>query len=87
MQDFIKQDVFFFITTVAVLTVTLLLAIFLVYVIRIARSVDKITTKVRQETDMISEELGELRRNIKKEGVRLKHLANFANNLVKRNKL
>jgi hypothetical protein len=84
MSDFLKQDIFFFITSVGVVVITILLGTFLFYVIRIARTVDHILAKVREETDIISEELAELRRNIRKEGMRLKHLAKFVNNIRKK---
>lgn len=84
MDDYLKQDIFFFITTVSVIFLTLLLGVFLVYVIRIARTVDQILIKVREETDIISGELGELRKNIRKEGVKLKHFAKFVTNIKKK---
>jgi hypothetical protein len=84
MNDFLKQDIFFFITAVGVGVVTILLGVFLVYVIRIAKTVDHILSRVREETDIITEELAELRRNIRREGVRLKHLAKFVSNIRKK---
>lgn len=84
MDYFLKQDIFFFITTVAVMTVTVLLGVFLVYLIRIARTVDRILVKVREETDIITEELAELRKNIRKEGVKIKHFAKFFSNVKKK---
>ncbi len=86
MSDFLKQDIFFFVATVSVFMVAILLGVFLVYVIRIARTVDHILVRVREETDIITDELGELRRNIRKEGVKLKHFAKFVNNVKKKSK-
>lgn len=86
MSDFLKQDIFFFVATVSVFMVAILLGVFLVYVIRIARTVDHILARVREETDIITDELGELRRNIRKEGVKLKHFAKFVNNVKKKSK-
>jgi len=77
MDDFMKQDIFFFITTVAVVTLALLFGSLLVYLIRIARTVDDITRKIRAETDIIVQEVSELRRNIRKDGVKLKHFWKF----------
>lgn len=84
MDDFLKQDVFFFITTVAVMVITILLGVFLVYVIRIARTVDNILLKVKAETDIITVELAELRKNVRKEGVKIKHFAKFFSNVKKK---
>ncbi|MBX4188068.1 MAG: hypothetical protein KW793_02945 [Candidatus Doudnabacteria bacterium] len=84
MDNFFQQDIFFFITTVSVIFLTLLLGVFLIYVIRIARTVDRILVRVREETDIITDELGELRKSIRKEGVKLKHFAKFVTNVKKK---
>lgn len=77
MTDFLKQDVFFFVTTVAVLLVAIFLSVLLIYIIRIAKNVDHITMKIRSETDIIAAELGELRKNIRAEGVKIRHFTKF----------
>jgi hypothetical protein len=77
MSDFLKQDIFFFITTVAVIVLTLLLGLLLIYLIRIAKTLDEITKRVRQETDIIVDEVGELRAKIKREGIKIRHFAKF----------
>lgn len=79
MDDFLKQDIFFFVTTVAVLVIMFLLGVLLLYVIRVVRTANYIMDKVKVETDIISKELGELRQSIRKEGVRLRHFAKFFN--------
>jgi membrane protein implicated in regulation of membrane protease activity len=84
MNDFMKQDIFFFVTTVAVVLLALLLAALLVYLIRIARTVDQISKKVKAETDIIVEEVGELRRSIRKEGMRIRHFTKFFSGLGKK---
>lgn len=86
MQDFLKQDIFFFITTVVVLLLGIFLSILLVYIIRIAKNVDYITKKVRSETDIITAELGELRKNIRAEGVKIRHFTKFFSVFGKRKK-
>jgi uncharacterized protein YoxC len=84
MNDFLKQDIFFFITTVAVLVIAFLLGVLLIYVIRIVRTTSYILDKIKAETDIITGELSELRQNIRKEGVRLKHFAKFINAVRKK---
>jgi hypothetical protein len=83
MDQFIQQDIFFFVTTIAVLLVSLLLSILLMYFIKIAHTTNYILKKVKVETDIISGELGELRRNIRKEGVRIKHFTKFFSKVKK----
>jgi hypothetical protein len=86
MNDFLKQDIFFFVTTVAVLVVMFLLGVFLIYLIRAVRTANYIMDKVKKETDIITTELGELRQNIRKEGVKLRHFAKFVNTIRKSTK-
>jgi hypothetical protein len=77
MNNFLQQDIFFFVTTVSVLLVAVLVGFILFYVYRIVKTVDYISKKVKDETDIISAELGELRANIRKEGVKVKHFTKF----------
>jgi hypothetical protein len=77
MTDFLKQDIFFFVTTVAVLTVSILLGMLLIYLIRIARTLDEITKKVKAEADIIVDEVRELRTSIRREGVKIRHFTKF----------
>jgi hypothetical protein len=87
MNDpFYRQDIFFFITTVAVVLVTLLLAVLIGYLIKISHDIKYITKRARTESDLIAEDIGELRENIKREGVKLKFLSKFFSNLAGKRK-
>ena len=77
MTDFMKMDVFFFVTTIAVVIWTVLVGVLIAYLIRISRKVDYITDKAKQQTDLLSEDLGELRKNMKGGGFKLASLAKF----------
>jgi MFS-type transporter involved in bile tolerance (Atg22 family) len=83
MNDFMKQDIFFFVTTIAVVVVGLLLAILIVYLIKISKDVKYISRKAKTEADLISEDISQLRSNMKT-GMKLKHLFTFFNNLRKK---
>jgi len=76
-----KSEVFFFITSIAVVIVTILLGILAMYIIRILRNVDDISKKAKDEAGLIKEDIAELRDNIKTEGAKVKHFVNFFNNL------
>jgi hypothetical protein len=78
-----KQDIFFFVTTIAVVILTILLAILVIYIIKITRDVKYISERAKTEADLISQDLSDLRDNVKK-GVKLKYLLNFFNNLRKK---
>ena len=82
MTDFMKQDIFFFVTTIAVVILTLLLAILIVYIIKITKDVKYISQKAKTEADLLSQDLSDLRRNMST-GFKIKHLFNFFNNLRK----
>ena len=83
MNDILKSDVFFFVTTVAVIVITVLVGVLIAYVIRIMSKVSYIADKAKQQTDLLSEDLGELRANMK-QGFKLRHLGKFFWNIAKR---
>jgi hypothetical protein len=63
MESLMKADIFFFVTTVAVVAVTICLVYAGYYLIRILRNV--------------REDLGDLRTNIREEGMKVKHFTGF----------
>lgn len=86
MNDFLKQDIFFFVTTVAVFILTILAAILIIYIIKISKDIKYITKKAKDEAELISQDLSELRENLKDKGSKLKHFISFFNNLSKKRK-
>jgi hypothetical protein len=86
MNDLLKQDIFFFVATIAVVILSILLAILVIYIIRISRKVNYIADKAKQETDLLSTELTELRRNIRSSGLKLKHFIGFFGKITGRSK-
>ncbi len=85
MEDFIKMDVFFAVTTASVVVVGVLLAVALFYAIRILRNVDHVSERVAEESDNIKVDLEDLRTNVRKEGVRWRHFMKFFGGIVERN--
>ncbi len=81
-----KSDIFFFITSIAVVILTMLLVVAIAYTIRILRNLDDISAKAKDEVGLIKEDISELRQNIKTEGTKIKHFANFFNKLKGRKK-
>ncbi|MCL5667171.1 MAG: hypothetical protein M1383_05385 [Patescibacteria group bacterium] len=86
MDPFYKQDVFFFITTIAVAVVTIIVIAASIYIIKILRDVKYITRKAKTETDIISGELSELRENVREKGAKLKYFSSFFHNVYKKSK-
>ena len=77
MQEFIKADIFFFITAIAVVLVTLGLMIALFYIIRILHNIRDVTERVDEGSKVLAEDLSELRGTIKREGFVWGHVFSF----------
>ena len=75
MTDFIKADIFFFVTTVAVVCVSAVVVVVLVYVVKILKDIFKIAEKAKSESDNIIADLRELRGAIREEGAKLKAIS------------
>jgi predicted Holliday junction resolvase-like endonuclease len=84
MTEFAKMDIFFFVTTIAVMILTVLLGILIIYIIKISKDIRYISQKAKNEAELISQDLSELRDNIKDKGMKLKYFMSFFNNLRKK---
>jgi len=65
MEGFLKMDVFFFVTTLVVVLLGILVAMVLYRLWRILKNVEHISHEVAQESGLIREDLAELRSDIK----------------------
>ena len=86
MNDFYQMDVFFFVTSIAVVLIAVILAIALIYLIRILRDIKHISKKAKAGADILGDELEGLRANVKEQGFRLRHFFRFLKNVYKKNK-
>ena len=86
MDDVLKADIFFFITAIAILVFSVFLAIAFFYAIRILRDIKHISSMAKKESDIISEELSDLREHIKKGGTKVKYFLSFFDKIYKANK-
>lgn len=77
MDPFFQMHIFFFVTTVVVVVFGVLSCVALVYLILLFRTLDRIASQVHEETEEIRADLDEMRRNAKREGLRLGHLITF----------
>ncbi len=77
MDSFLQMNIFFFVTTVAVVILAILGAFALYFVVRILRNVDRLSEAAVEESTLIRGDISELRANVKKEGAKLKHFAEF----------
>lgn len=84
MNEFLKMDVFFVVTTIAVAVLGVMLGVICFYVIRILRDVEHVSERVAEESDQLSKDIADLRTNVRSEGMKFKHVAEFFGTIGKR---
>jgi len=67
MNTLIKADIFFFITTIAIVLLTVVAIVVAIYVVRILRDIKNLSEKVKIEGGEIIDDVASARENIKKE--------------------
>ena len=77
MEGLLKSDIFFFITTLAVVALTILLAVLAVYVIKVVRNVKDISELIKSEGKLLASDMNDLRSHIRSEGLKLRKLKEF----------
>lgn len=82
MDIVLQTNIFFYITSAAVILVTILFLFVLWYVISILRNVRDISEKAKKGTDALVEDLGELRKNVKKDGTKARQVIAFFLQLI-----
>lgn len=73
-ESLIHADIFFFISTIALVLISIGIVIVLVYVIKILRNVGEVTDKIKVESGEIVADLKKLRASLRDEGVKWKHV-------------
>jgi hypothetical protein len=84
MNELTTSDLFFIITGSAVIIITVLLAIGIFYVIMFIRTVKKVANTAQRATELVSEDLADLRRNVKDKGLNVGSIVNFAKSLSRK---
>jgi hypothetical protein len=77
MNDFLKMDIFFAVTTAVVFFFGVMSLVALYYVIMTLRSVSRIARNAADETDQLRGDVALLRVKIREEGMRVGHLMDF----------
>ena len=72
MDQLVHADIFFFITAIAVVIISIGLAIVLYFVIDIVLDVRAVVKKVRKASSELEQDFEVLRSSVKEEGVRVK---------------
>jgi hypothetical protein len=70
MTTLIHADIFFFVTTIAVVVVTIAITVLIVYLVKVFQSVRKIADAINEETILLRRDIGDLRNEIRARGAR-----------------
>ena len=65
MSEVLKANIFFLITALAVICITIILAVVLIYLVRILKDLKVISRKLKEQTELLSEDVNVLRKKIK----------------------
>ncbi len=77
MNEFLKMDIFFAMTTAVVVLIGIFSLVALFYIIKILRSVDHVADNVSKESDSLREDITILRHKVRDEGMKMQHLLDF----------
>ncbi len=77
MNTLIHADIFFFISTIALIVISLCVTVILVYAIIIIRDFSHIARKVKEESMEIIEDVRMVRGDMKRDGFRFTQLIRF----------
>lgn len=83
MDDFLKMDIFFGVTTVAVLVVSVLLALVLIRLLRILKTVDEVSEIVQGEAEEIRDDIREVRAQVKAKTIEVGNMLGLLTGFVK----
>ena len=83
LESALKSDIFFFITSIAVVGVTVMILITLLYVAEILRDIRHVSKKVRDESDHLADVLRLVADDIQKGTSKVRKLASVALPLAK----
>lgn len=75
MEAFIKADIFFFVTTIAIVVLTLLFALLLVYGISFSRNLYLLSKDIKREADAVLNVIGKVRVAVEDKGVNILGMA------------
>ncbi len=77
METLIHADIFFFISTIAIVFFVIGFIIFTVYFVHILNDLKHISSTMRKEGDKLAEDVDVLREKAKEEGVKIKSILDF----------
>ncbi len=84
MSEFLKMDIFFFVTTVAVVVLAFFAAFVLWRLQRVLKNIEYISQQVASESDIVRQDLAEMRDDIRRGKGQLKSLFGFLKKTTQR---
>ncbi len=84
MTEVVHADIFFFITSLAVMLVTAGMLVLLYYLIPVARDIRDIVAKIRRAGESVEKDFDALRVNVREEGAKSKALVDLALGFIAR---
>lgn len=84
MNEITLVDLFFIITGAAVIIITIMIAIGLLYIISFVRTVRRVAQTAQRASEIVSEDISDLRENIRDKGFSIGALTKFAKNVGKK---
>ncbi|MBU3668707.1 MAG: hypothetical protein FGM57_01925 [Candidatus Taylorbacteria bacterium] len=70
-SNLIHADIFFFITAISVVLLTIILIVILFYIARAVKTISQMVEKIKTESDQVIDDLSDLREKIKDGGSQL----------------
>ena len=84
MNEFLQMNIFFLVTTIIVVAIGVLLALVLVRILKILGHFEHISGQFSAESELVRQDIAELRSNIREEGFKVKHFAQFSRSTLGR---
>jgi uncharacterized membrane protein len=84
MNSLIHADIFFFVSTIALILISIGIIIIIVYIIKILRTVSEVSDKVKEESTEIIHDIHTLRGDIRREGFQARYIKSFFGRLFGR---
>ena len=83
-ESLIHADIFFFVSTLVLVVLSIGFGIALYYGIKILRNVRDITSEIREESIEVVSDIRKLRKELRDEGIKWKHVADLVRNFFVR---
>lgn len=68
MDTLMKADIFFFVTTISVILLTLLAIVAFIYIVKILHNIRAISETIKNESNLIAEDMDDIRARVRSSG-------------------